>query len=113
MQFWQSGFESFDSQSGGAFLELSRWGDIGLGVTGDLEDGDPNGIRTRVTPVKGECPNHWTIGSFRKRGGEIVRLRGWEQGLIEIFKRNFRVEQECGVRIRNWGRGGRNSGWFG
>jgi hypothetical protein len=24
---------------------------------------DPNGIRTRVTAVKGQCPNRWTIGS--------------------------------------------------
>jgi hypothetical protein len=24
---------------------------------------DPNGIRTRVTAVKGRCPNRWTIGS--------------------------------------------------
>ena len=31
---------------------------------------DPNGIRTRVTAVKGRCPNRWTIGS----------LRGWEHG---------------------------------
>ena len=27
------------------------------------EIGDPNGIRTRVTAVKGRCPNRWTIGS--------------------------------------------------
>ena len=26
-------------------------------------NGDPNGIRTRVTAVKGRCPNRWTIGS--------------------------------------------------
>ena len=26
--------------------------------------GDPNGIRTRVSAVKGRCPNRWTIGSF-------------------------------------------------
>ncbi len=28
-----------------------------------LRNGDPNGIRTRVTAVKGQCPNRWTIGS--------------------------------------------------
>jgi hypothetical protein len=27
------------------------------------KSGDPNGIRTRVTAVKGQCPNRWTIGS--------------------------------------------------
>ena len=42
---------------------------------------DPNGIRTRVTPVKGECPNHWTIGSFlgkraRKDGGRAGVWQG-------------------------------------
>ena len=34
--------------------------------------GDPNGIRTRVTAVKGRCPNRWTIGSV-ERGGEFGR----------------------------------------
>ena len=29
--------------------------------------GDPNGIRTRVTAVKGRCPNRWTIGSETAR----------------------------------------------
>ena len=30
---------------------------ISKNLSGDfLENGDPNGIRTRVTPVKGECP---------------------------------------------------------
>ncbi len=28
--------------------------------------GDPNGIRTRVTAVKGQCPNRWTIGSGKR-----------------------------------------------
>ncbi len=36
-----------------------------------LRGSDPNGIRTRVTPVKGECPNHWTIGSF---GNELANM---------------------------------------
>lgn len=29
--------------------------------------GDPTGIRTRVTGVKGRCPNRWTIGSSQER----------------------------------------------
>ena len=72
----------------GTVLEPGRWGESRAGGDwgfGLLEDGDPNGIRTRVTPVKGECPNHWTIGSFRKRGGKSVRSGSWEQGLIEIL----------------------------
>jgi hypothetical protein len=28
-----------------------------------FKTGDPNGIRTRVTAVKGRCPNRWTMGS--------------------------------------------------
>jgi len=28
---------------------------------------DPNGIRTRVTAVKGQCPNRWTIGSINRK----------------------------------------------
>ena len=31
-----------------------------------FQSGDPNGIRTRVTAVKGQCPNRWTIGSREK-----------------------------------------------
>ena len=29
--------------------------------------GVPDGIRTRVTAVKGRCPDHWTTGTQRAR----------------------------------------------
>jgi hypothetical protein len=40
-----------------------------MGVSGGIalkKKSDPNGIRTRVTAVKGRCPNRWTIGSDEK-----------------------------------------------
>ena len=36
-------------------------------ITKNFVFGDPNGIRTRVTAVKGQCPNRWTIGSGKSR----------------------------------------------
>ena len=36
-------------------------------LNGDEPFGDPNGARTRVTGVKGRCPNHWTMGSPKNR----------------------------------------------
>ena len=37
--------------------------------------GDPNGIRTRVSAVKGRCPDRWTIGSVGSRGS--CGGKGW------------------------------------
>ncbi len=36
-------------------------------------NGDPNGIRTRVSAVKGRCPNRWTIGSFLGKEMRVFR----------------------------------------
>jgi hypothetical protein len=34
--------------------------------------GVPDGIRTRVTAVKGRCPNRWTTGTHSLRNTELV-----------------------------------------
>ncbi len=44
--------------------------------------GDPNGIRTRVTAVKGRCPNRWTIGSSEV-GGEYGGMLRFVQALFQ------------------------------
>ena len=41
----------------------SQYLSASTGESDTFESGDPNGIRTRVTAVKGQCPNRWTIGS--------------------------------------------------
>ena len=48
------------------------------------KNGDPNGIRTRVTAVKGRCPNRWTIGSSEV-GGEYGGMLPFLQALFHPF----------------------------
>ena len=49
--------------SGGLYGLQSQYLWTSEGDCDTFESSDPNGIRTRVTAVKGQCPNRWTIGS--------------------------------------------------
>ena len=51
--------------------------------------GDPNGIRTRVSAVKGRCPNRWTIGSFLEKRGEYSDAPRFWQGVSRILRSRF------------------------
>lgn len=52
--------------------------------------GDPTGIRTRVTGVKGRCPNRWTIGSSQEK-------KYYRDGLMcHVFFLFFFIHAFCG-----------------
>ena len=74
-------------------VALSRgWSNV-VRICFAIAHGDPNGIRTRVTAVKGQCPNRWTIGSLFVGTRDIGLIKGLVQGKrwefrMMIFSRN-------------------------